>query len=471
NEGDEPRFTQPKLYTTIAKHPDPRKIYYDKLLEGGKVEKGLAAEMESEYKKLLQQSLSDVKTKKVSSSFATYLDQCDRKKKFSRHTLDPKPVTKVDEEELNKIAERVFIIPDHITPLQKVAKIYDDRKQRYSSGNNLDWAMGEFLTYGTLVNESCPVRLSGQDSERGTFSHRHAIVHSADGEKEFSPINNISDVQAKFTVYNSPLSEYGVLGFDYGYACANPSGLTIWEAQFGDFSNGAQIIIDQFIASSAIKWNRSNGIVLYLPHGYEGQGPEHSSARIERFLNLCANENMRVANCTTPANLFHLLRSQTKYPFRLPLVIFTPKSLLRHPECVSSIKDFTEGEFLEVIDDNQVDKNKAEKLIFCSGKVYYDLIDQRKKIGNDNTAIVRIEQLYPLPEQEIETIVNAYKNVKKHVWLQEEPANAGAFAYMLQHFKIVTLEFVSRQASATPATGFHKHHNEELDDILSAVFM
>ncbi|HES59940.1 MAG TPA: 2-oxoglutarate dehydrogenase E1 component, partial [Caldithrix sp.] len=350
NEGDEPRFTQPKLYKTIAKHDDPRKIYYDKLLAGGKIEKGLAAEMENEYKQMLQQSFSDVKSQKVSSNFTTYLDQCDRKKKFSRHSLEPKPITRIEPEKLNTIADKVFSIPDSITPLQKVAKIYQDRKQRYAAGNKFDWAMGEFLAYGSLVYEGCPVRLSGQDSERGTFSHRHAIVHSDDGEREYSPINNINETQAKFTVYNSPLSEYGVLGFDYGYACANPTGLTIWEAQFGDFSNGAQIIIDQFIASSAIKWNRSNGIVLYLPHGYEGQGPEHSSARMERFLNLCANENMRVTNCTTPANLFHLLRSQTKYPFRLPLVIFTPKSLLRHPECVSSIEDFTNGEFLEVID-------------------------------------------------------------------------------------------------------------------------
>ena len=470
NEGDEPRFTQPKLYSTIAKHDDPRKIYYDKLLVGGKVEKGLAAEMETEYKKLLQQSLSDVKSQKVTSSFATYLDQCDRKKKFSRHTLSPKPVTKIELDKLNEIAEKVFTIPAEINPLQKVAKIYEDRKQRYAAGDNLDWAMGEFLAYGTLVSEGCPVRLSGQDSERGTFSHRHSIVHSDDGKREYSPINNISDVQAKFTVYNSPLSEYGVLGFDYGYACANPSGLTIWEAQFGDFSNGAQIIIDQFIASSAIKWNRSNGLVLYLPHGYEGQGPEHSSARLERFLSLCANENMRITNCTTPANLFHLLRTQTKYPFRMPLVIFTPKSLLRHPECVSSIKDFTDGEFQEVIDDPQIDKHKAEKIIFCSGKVYYDLSAHRSEIKNGNTAIVRLEQLYPLPESEIQSVLKTYKNAKKYIWLQEEPANAGALNYMLQYFKIIPLEFISRPASATPATGFHKHHLHELDEILKQAF-
>ena len=470
NEGDEPRFTQPKLYNTIAKHDDPRKIYYDKLLAGGKVEKGLATEMESEYKQLLQQSLSDVKSRKVSSSFATYLDQCDRKKKFSRHTLRPKPVTKIEMQKLDDIADKVFSIPAEINPLQKVAKIYEDRKQRYAAGDNLDWAMGEFLAYGSLVDEGYPVRLSGQDSERGTFSHRHAIVHSDTGEQEYSPLNNISDVQAKFTVYNSPLSEYGVLGFDYGYACANPSGLTIWEAQFGDFSNGAQIIIDQFIASSAIKWNRSNGIVLYLPHGYEGQGPEHSSARMERFLSLCANENMRITNCTTPANLFHLLRTQTKYPFRMPLVIFTPKSLLRHPDCVSSVKDFTDGEFLEVIDDHYIEKNKAEKIIFCSGKVYYDLIGHRKKIGNSNTAIIRMEQLYPFPVQEIQAVINAYKNIEKYVWLQEEPANAGALTFMTQYFKMVPLEFISRPASATPATGFHKHHMDELDEILKQAF-
>jgi 2-oxoglutarate dehydrogenase E1 component len=470
NEGDEPRFTQPKLYKTIAKHDDPRKIYYDKLLAGGKVEKGLASEMESEYKKLLQKSLTDVKTRKVISSFTTYLDQCDRKKKFSRHSLSPKPVTKIELKKLNKIAEKIFSIPEHINALQKVVKIYEDRKQRYAEGNNLDWAMGEFLAYASLVDEGCPVRLSGQDSERGTFSHRHSIVHSDDGEREYSPINNVSEVQAKFNVYNSPLSEYGVLGFDYGYACANPSGLTIWEAQFGDFSNGAQIIIDQFIVSSAIKWNRSNGIVLFLPHGYEGQGPEHSSARVERFLTLCANENMRITNCTTPANLFHLLRTQTKYPFRMPLVIFTPKSLLRHPKCVSSIIDFTDGEFLEVIDDEQADKNKVAKIIFCSGKIYYDLIEKRNEIKNHNTAIIRIEQLYPLPYDNIRMLIDKYKNTKQYIWLQEEPGNAGALGYMMQHFNIVSLKYISRPASATPATGFHKSHIEEQENILKEAF-
>ncbi len=471
NEGDEPRFTQPKLYKTIAKHDDPRKIYYDKLLAGGKIEKGLASEMETEYRKLLQKSLTDVKSRKVTSSFTTYLDQCDRKKKFSRHSLSPKPVTKIELEKLNKIAEKIFSIPEDINPLQKVVKIYEDRKQRYNEGNHLDWAMGEFLAYGSLVAEGCPVRLSGQDSERGTFSHRHAIIHSDDGEKEYNPLNNISEIQAKFNVYNSTLSEYGVLGFDYGYACANPSGLTIWEAQFGDFSNGAQIIIDQFIVSSAIKWNRSNGIILYLPHGYEGQGPDHSSARVERFLTLCANENMRIANCTTPANLFHLLRSQTKYPFRMPLIIFTPKSLLRHPDCVSSIKDFTDGEFLEVIDDEQADKNKVDKIIFCTGKIYYDLIGRRNEIENHHTAIIRIEQLYPLPEESIKILINKYKRVKEYIWLQEEPANAGPLSYMMQHFKVVPLKYISRPASATPATGFYKSHIEEQENILEQAFV
>ena len=470
NEGDEPRFTQPKLYQTIAKHDDPRKIYYNKLLTGGKVEKGLAGEMEAEYKKLLQQSLMDVKSHKVSPNFTTYLDQCDRKKKFSRHSLLPKPSTKINFENLSEIAERAFTIPDIITPLQKVKKIYEERYNRFFETDQLDWAMAEFLAYGSLVIEGVPVRLSGQDSERGTFSHRHSIVHSDDGENEYSPLNNISEIQAKFMIYNSPLSEYGVLGFEYGYACANPSGLTIWEAQFGDFSNGAQIIIDQFIASSGIKWNRTNGIVLYLPHGYEGQGPEHSSGRVERFLNLCANENMRIANCTTPANLFHLLRSQTKYPFRMPLILFTPKSLLRHPACVSSKKDFVNGEFQEVIDQFESDKSKVEKLIFCSGKVFYDLEEKRHQMKNSTVAIVRIEQLYPLPEENVKKILDKYNKTKRIIWLQEEPANAGALSYIAQHLKIPSLEFITRPASATPATGFHKHHHQEQEQILDKAF-
>ncbi|MEJ2053364.1 MAG: 2-oxoglutarate dehydrogenase E1 component, partial [Calditrichaceae bacterium] len=463
-------FTQPKLYKTIAEHDDPRKKYNDKLLAGGKVEKGLAAEMEKEYRELLQESLSEVKDKKVEPNFNTYLDQCDRKKKFSRHSLTPKPDTRVDRSKLDKIAGKIFVIPKGLNPLKKVTKIYNDRKERYDKGKALDWASAEFLAYGSLLDEGIPIRLSGQDSERGTFSHRHSVVHSGDGEREYSPLNNIRENQAKIRIYNSPLSEYGVMGYEYGYACANPSGLTIWEAQFGDFSNGAQIIIDEFIASSEIKWNRTNGIVLYLPHGYEGQGPDHSSARIERFLNLCANENMRVTNCTTPANFFHLLRTQTKYPFRMPLVIFTPKSLLRNPMCVSSIEELANGEFKEVLDDEKAEMDKIKKVVFCSGKVYYDLLTKRDEIKNSNTAIVRLEQLYPFPDQNLKIVIDKYGKAEEYIWLQEEPANAGALNHIMQNFKFKPLKFISRPASATPATGFYKNHVEEQNQILNEAF-
>ena len=470
NEGDEPRFTQPQLYKIIAKHPDPREIYSNKLSQGGEVEIDLAREMEKEYRAMLQGILSEVKSKKIQPNFNTYLDQCDRKKRFDRHSLEPLPDTAVDEKKLKQIAERIFAIPHDIKPFDKISKIYQDRLDRFREGKNLDWAIGEFLAYGTLLSEGTPVRLSGQDSERGTFSHRHSVILSDDGEERYVPLNHISDTQAEFSVFNSLLSEYGVLGFDYGYACANPLGLTIWEAQFGDFANGAQIIIDQFIGSSEMKWNRSNGIVLYLPHGYEGQGPEHSSARMERFLSLCANDNMRVTNCTTPANFFHLLRTQTKYPFRLPLVIFTPKSLLRHPLCVSSIEEFTKDQFQPVLDDPAASAKKTKKIIFCSGKIYYDLLSRRDEEKHDDTALMRLEQLYPLPRQNLDTIIKKYSKAQKYLWVQEEPANAGALSYLKQYFDLVPLQYVSREASSTPATGFYKHHNQEQEKILKDAF-
>jgi 2-oxoglutarate dehydrogenase E1 component len=470
NEGDEPRFTQPKLYKAIAIHDNPRKIYNEKLLAGGKVEKNLAKEMEKEYREMLQQDLADVKTNLVAPTFATYLDQCDHKKRFSKHKFDPKPQTAVTKKNLDIIAEKAFTIPAEINPINKISKIFEERLQKYKEGKNLDWAIGELLAYGSLVNEEIPVRLSGQDSERGTFSHRHSVVLSEKNEQKYIPLNHINKKQADFSVYNSLLSEYGVLGFEYGYACAIPSGLTIWEAQFGDFNNGAQIIIDQYIASSEIKWNRTNGIVLYLPHGYEGQGPEHSSARIERFLQLCANDNMRITNCTTPANFFHLLRTQPKYAFRVPLVIFTPKSLLRHPLCVSPIEDFTKGQFQEVIDDPLAEPAKIKKVLFCSGKIYFDLLSKKTDEKISDTAIVRLEQLYPLPENQITDIIKKYKNAKKLVWVQEEPANAGALGHLLQNFKQADLEFISRDASATTATGFFKSHIAEQKKILTAAF-
>jgi 2-oxoglutarate dehydrogenase E1 component len=322
----------------------------------------------------------------------------------------------------------------------------------------LDWAMGELLAYGTLLNEGIPVRLSGQDVARGTFSHRHAVLKIEDSEKEYLPLNHIGKDQARIEIYNSPLSEYGVLGFEYGYALSSPYTLTIWEAQFGDFANGAQIIFDQFISSAEEKWNVMNDLVILLPHGYEGQGPEHSSARMERFLALCAEENMQVINPTTPANLFHALRRQLKREFRKPLIIFTPKSLLRHPLCVSPLGDFTEGRFRELMDDDKAGADETKRVIFCNGKVYYDLLEEKRSGKHNDTAIVRLEQLFPLPIEQIKSIINTYTNAQDWVWVQEEPVNMGAWPFLKLHFTLLNFRVVARPASGSTATGSNKFH-------------
>jgi 2-oxoglutarate dehydrogenase E1 component len=331
--------------------------------------------------------------------------------------------------------------------------------------------MGELLAYGSLVYEKYPVRVSGQDVERGTFSHRHAVLRVEDSEEQYVPLNAVSSDQAPFEIYNSPLSEYGVLGFEYGYALASPETLTIWEAQFGDFNNGAQIIFDQFLSSAEDKWNVMNDLVVLLPHGYEGQGPEHSSARIERFLSLCAENNLQIANCTTPANFFHILRRQLKRPFRKPLVIFTPKSLLRHPKCVSPIEEFVSGTgFQEVIDDSAADPAKIEKVVFCSGKVYYDLIEEKEHKKIETIAFVRLEQLYPLPRKQMLAIIDKYKKAKTHLWVQEEPLNMGSWKYIHHEFKEIPLKLIARPASGSPATGSPKFHVIRQQKIIDKTF-
>lgn len=470
NEGDEPRFTQPKLYKTIASHPNPREIYKDKLLSMGSLEEDMAKEMQKEFKRKLQESLELVKDRENGGTpQGSYIDTCDDKKRDVWESLDPIPETKVSRKKLIETGEKIFGIPAEITIFDKIEKLYKDRLERLQKGHHLDWAIGEMLAYGTLLTENTPVRLSGQDTERGTFSHRHAVLYDTENEQEYIPLNHMSENQAPFYIYNSLLSEFGVMGFEYGYACANPDGLVIWEAQFGDFNNEAQVIIDQFIASAEAKWNRTNGIVLFLPHGYEGQGPEHSSARIERFLTLCANDNMMVANCSTPANLFHLLRSHVKYPFRIPLILFTPKSLLRHPACVSTIEEFTEAGFQRVIDDGS-DPEKVKRVLFCSGKIYYDLAEKKKEDKRDDVAIVRMEQLYPFPKRELKEVLKKYKLAKQHFWVQEEPANAGALVHVRLKFDMVPLQFVSRRESPTPATGFYKQHVSEQKALMDKAF-
>jgi 2-oxoglutarate dehydrogenase E1 component len=329
--------------------------------------------------------------------------------------------------------------------------------------------MGELMAYATLMNEGHAVRFSGQDVERGTFSHRHAVVKVEDSEEEYLPLNGFSDKQGKLEIYNSHLSEYGVLGFEYGYAMASPNALVVWEAQFGDFFNGAQIIIDQFLSSGEYKWRRMNGLVMLLPHGYEGQGPEHSSARLERFLQQCAENNMQVVNTTTPANQFHAIRRQLRRDFRKPLICFTPKKLLRYPTCVSTLKDFSTGGFQEVIDDN-VKAASVKRVVFCSGKIYYDLQEERDRLKTEEVAIVRLEQLYPLPVNQLKAVLKKYKNAESYYWVQEEPENMGAWSFVMRTFRDVHLEYVGRDEAASPATGFSKTHAREQDEIIKRTF-
>jgi 2-oxoglutarate dehydrogenase E1 component len=470
NEGDEPRFTQPLLYKAIASHPDCRKIYNDKLLSQGEVEANLAREMEVSFKTILEKSLDSarqIKKKKVS----TYLEGSWKGLRLSKNEdFLQSPSTGVDEKIIRSIGKKITILPTDKKFFNKAIKLFDDRKKMVEEGR-FDWAMGELLAYSTLMNEGFPVRFSGQDVERGTFSHRHAVIKMEDSEEQYAPLNNVSDKQAPFRIFNSLLSEYAVLGFEYGYALTTPNSLVIWEAQFGDFNNGAQIIIDQYISSAEDKWNRMNGIVLLLPHGFEGQGAEHSSGRIERFLNLCADNNMSVLNCTTPANFFHALRRQLHRPFRKPLIVFTPKSLLRHPRCTSPMKDFTQGSFLELIDDNSSNPDKVTKVLLCSGKIYYELLERKEKDQAGHIAIVRLEQFYPLPADQLKKLKEKYKKAKNWIWIQEEPVNMGAWSYLLRVASpIIPVTVVSREESASPATGSYKTHEREQRKLIDEAF-
>jgi 2-oxoglutarate dehydrogenase E1 component len=353
---------------------------------------------------------------------------------------------------------------------KKMEKLLNDRRNMIEKTDSLDWGMAELLSYGSLLMDGNPIRFSGQDVERGTFSHRHAVLKIEDSEEEYVPLSNLSAKQADFQIYNSLLSEYGVLGFDYGYSLAMPDSLTVWEAQFGDFNNGAQIIIDQFISSAEDKWRSMSGLVMLLPHGYEGQGAEHSSGRMERFLTLCAEQNMYVTNVTSPANYFHMIRRQLKSEIRKPLIVFTPKSLLRHPKCVSPLKDLVKGRFQELIDDSQAQASKVEKIIFCTGKIYFDLLEEQENRKSSNTAIVRIEQLYPFPQKQFDAIVKKYSKAKNMVWAQEEPENMGAWPYILRLLRFTNIQVASRAESGSPATGSSKRHAVEHKKLMSAIF-
>jgi 2-oxoglutarate dehydrogenase E1 component len=474
NEGDEPRFTQPLLYKAIASHPNPREIYTKQLLAEGSIAADLAKEMETSFKNLLQEKLDEAKQTEKAKITSFLEGQWKGIKMADANAFDSSPDTSVEKKTFLEIAKKTVTLPTDKKFFNKIQKLFDDRAEMITA-DSYDWAMGELMAYATLMNEGTNVRFSGQDVERGTFSHRHAIVKYEDSEEEYTPLNNFGS-KGKLEIYNSLLSEYGVLGFEFGYSMSTPGALVIWEAQFGDFFNGAQIIIDQFITSAEAKWRRMNGLVMLLPHGYEGMGPEHSSARMERFLQQCAGNNMQVVNCTTPANQFHVLRRQIKRDFRKPLMCFTPKKLLRYPSCVSSLKDFTTGGFMEVIDDT-ISAKSVKKVVFCSGKVYYDLVEGREKANTDDVAIVRIEQLYPFPLKQVKAVIEKYKNATEFIWAQEEPENMGAWAHIVRmfmkysEFGDIKLKYVGRAENASPATGFSKSHAEQQQGILDKIFI
>ncbi len=469
NEGDEPRFTQPLLYKAIAAHPNAREIYTQKLLSQGEVEMNLVKEMEKSFKDLLQKNLDLAKQKKT-SEIPAYLEGSWRGLRLAiEKDFVSSPATGFDKTTLLDIGTKISSLPADKKFFSKTMRLFDDRKAMLAN-NKLDWAMGELLAYGTLLNENFPIRFSGQDVQRGTFSHRHAVVNLEDSEEQYIPLNNISKEQATFQIYNSLLSEYAVLGFEYGYCLSSPNSLVIWEAQFGDFMNGAQIIIDQYLTSAEDKWNRMNGLVMLLPHGFEGQGAEHSSARLERFLSACAELNILVVNCTTPANFFHVLRRQLKREFRKPLVVFTPKSLLRHPRCTSTVDDLAAGKFMELIDDATADANQITRVALCSGKIYYELLEQKEKDQTNHIALVRLEQLYPFPEKQFEKLISKYNKAKEWIWVQEEPENMGAWSYLLRTVKNISLQLIAREESASPATGSHHAHEREQSALIGKVF-
>ncbi|MDF4221232.1 MULTISPECIES: 2-oxoglutarate dehydrogenase E1 component [Maribacter] len=471
NEGDEPRFTQPKLYKAISKHKNPRDIYAEKLIQEGVIDSTYVKQLEKQYKDSLEEKLEDSRKEDKTVITPFMADEWKGFENVREWEMMDAVNTKFSKTKLNKIAKVITALPEGKKFLRKVEKLVKDRYNMYFEADNLDWAMGELLAYGSLLEEGYAVRMSGQDVERGTFSHRHAVMKVEESEEEVILLNHLSEKQAKFQIYNSLLSEYGVVGFDYGYAMASPNTLTIWEAQFGDFSNGAQIMIDQYISAAEDKWKLQNGLVMLLPHGYEGQGAEHSSARMERYLQLCAKDNMYIADVTTPAQMFHILRRQMKANFRKPLIIFTPKSLLRHPKAVSKIADLTTGGFQEVIDDETADVKKIKSLVFCTGKFYYDLLAVKEENSRDDVALVRIEQLFPIPEKQIREAIAKYKNADDIVWAQEEPRNMGAWSHLLTHFdEARNFRVVSRRFYAAPAAGSSVRSKARHQQVIDYVF-
>ncbi len=473
NESDDPKYTQPGLYKLIEKHANPRDIYTQKLHSEGSLSADLAKKMEKEFWDDLQARLEQVKQHPL-----PYKPQPNELAWQSlTESGEVHPQTGISRSSAKVIIEGLIRVPEGFTPLRKISKYLEERRSSMQENKTVDWAAAELMAYGSLLLEGKHVRMSGQDVKRGTFSHRHAVLFDENTDAQYNRLNHLSEQQGKFHIYNSHLSEYGVLGFEYGYSIASPDNLVIWEAQFGDFSNGAQIMIDQFIVSAESKWQRNTGMMLLLPHGYEGQGPEHSSARLERFLQLCAEDNMTVVNITDPANFFHAIRRQLCRNFRKPLIVMSPKSLLRHPKCVSPIDAILEKtSFREVIDDSMNEQQAASvrKVLLCSGRIYFDLIEERNKRQANDIAIVRLEQLYPLRMDKIRDVLARYTQAD-WTWVQDEPQNMGAWNFLLAKFWEVTgetnmLSLVSRKNSASPATGFKKQHVKEQADIFERAF-
>ncbi len=469
NEGDEPKYTQPHLYGLVAKHKNPRELYLEELIKHGSIEKKLAKDMQTEFRKELSDRFNMVKQKEIPKRRKGPHKEWLNLRKSKADDFKESPDTSVKLESLEQILAAITSTPEGFNTLKKAQKILDSRRQAFEN-DRLDWATAELLAYGSLLLQNYNIRFSGQDVIRGTFSHRHAKVYDEMTNEAYCGLDNITDKQGRMEIYNSLLSEYAVLGFEYGYSQGSPWALNVWEAQFGDFSNGAQIMIDQFISAAESKWRRMTGLTLLLPHGYEGQGPEHSSARPERFLQMAAENNMVVANCTSPGNFFHIIRRQLTWEFRKPLVVLTPKSLLRDPRCVSSVKELTDGKFKEIIDDTYSDTKKVKKVLFCSGKVYYNLMEKQQQDERKDVAIVRLEQLYPLVEDKIQAIKDKYSKAK-FTWVQEEPFNMGAWTYLLRWRELFAdFDCVSRKSSASPASGFLKVHTAEQEVIINKAF-
>ncbi|HSR54282.1 MAG TPA: 2-oxoglutarate dehydrogenase E1 component [Acidobacteriota bacterium] len=470
NEGDEPRFTQPQLYKKIENRPPVRELYVDYLLECCELSQEEAEKEHDQFNQRLQEELDTLEENEpevVPQAFGELWEGLD--KPYSHEPAD----TQVSYDTLVKVSRALTTVPEGFALNPKIKRALGKRMKAVKERKDIDWPFAELLAFGSLLTEGLPVRLSGQDSARGTFSQRHSVWQDTETQESYIPLDHVGDGQERFCVYNSMLSEAGVLGFDFGYAYSEPHMLVLWEAQFGDFANGAQVIIDQFIVSSQSKWKRTAGLVMLLPHGYEGQGPEHSNAYLERYLAACAEDNIQVVNLTTPANYFHVLRRQLKRPFRRPLIVMAPKSLLRHKLCVSPLDDLVEGRFNEVLDDPSKN-HKAKRLVLCSGKVFYDLLQRRDEKEDDSVALVRVEQFYPYPETQLRQVVEHYSKVEEVVWAQEESANRGGWMFMQPRlrrlFFDLPVHYVGRDPSSSPATGYHTVHKREQEELVEAVF-